>query len=112
MISYIKTGDNGIPGFVRQHKRFLSISGYVIAALYLLFSLVFSDLGLFKYFSMKSEHDHIKNEITKLDIENKSLREEVTKLKTDPDYIESIARDKLGLVKDGEKIYKFQPPHK
>lgn len=111
MTSYIKTGDNGIRNYLRQHKRQLTIAGYVVTALYLLFSLIFSDLGLLKYYSMKKDHNRLSHEISQLDSSNKSMREEVTKLKTDPDYIESIARDKLGLVKEGEKVYKFQPPN-
>ncbi|MBI5193838.1 MAG: septum formation initiator family protein [Nitrospirae bacterium] len=108
MTSYIKTGDNGFRNYLRQHKRQLTIAGYVVTAIYLLFSLIFSDLGLLKYFSIKRDHNRLSHEISQLDSSNKSLREEVTKLKTDPDYIESIARDKLGLVKEGEKVYKFE----
>ena|SRR4030066_943315 len=111
MTSYIKTGDNGIRSYLIRHKRQLTIAGYVVTAIYLLFSLIFSDLGLLKYYSMKRDHNRLSHEISQLDSSNKSMREEVTKLKTDPDYIESIARDKLGLVKEGEKVYKFQPPN-
>lgn len=108
MISYTKTVDKGILGFMRQNKRRLSIAGYIVISIYIIFSFVFSDLGLFKYFVMRGERDHLNNAISHLGSENKSLREEVTKLKTDPDYIESLARDKLGLVKEGETIYKFE----
>lgn len=111
MISYTKTVDKGVLGFMRQNKRRLSIAGYIVISIYIIFSFVFSDLGLFKYFVMRGERDHLNNAISHLGSENKSLREEVTKLKTDPDYIESLARDKLGLVKEGETIYKFEPAH-
>jgi cell division protein FtsB len=35
--------------------------------------------------------------------------EVVTRLRTDPDYIEQVAREDLGLVKPGEKVLKLPP---
>jgi cell division protein FtsB len=37
------------------------------------------------------------------------LTAEVDRLRTDPEYIEQIAREKLGLVKPGERVYKLPP---
>jgi len=37
------------------------------------------------------------------------LTAEVERLRTDPEYIEQIAREKLGLVKPGERVYKLPP---
>jgi cell division protein FtsB len=35
---------------------------------------------------------------------------EVNLLKTDPTYLETMARDKLDLMKDGETIFRIEPP--
>ncbi|MEP6955207.1 MAG: septum formation initiator family protein [Chthoniobacterales bacterium] len=35
---------------------------------------------------------------------------EVTLLKTDPTYLETIARDRLDLMKAGETIFRMEPP--
>jgi cell division protein FtsB len=35
---------------------------------------------------------------------------EVNLLKTDPVYLETIARDRLDLMKDGEIIFRLEPP--
>lgn len=94
--------------YYKQHKKMFYIAGVGIVSSYLLLSLVFSDLGLFKYFSMKGEYKRIKKDISRLKTENEGLRGEVDSLKKDPDYIEALARKRLGLVKDGELIYKFQ----
>lgn len=96
--------------YFRQHKKMFSITGIGIISSYLLLSLIFSDLGLFKYFSMRGEYNRIKRDISRLKVENKRLRGEVDALKTDPDYIEALARERLGLAKDGEIIYKFPGP--
>ena len=41
---------------------------------------------------------------------NKRLEEELEKLKNDPLYLEKVAREKLGLAKEGEIVYKVLPP--
>ena len=35
---------------------------------------------------------------------------EVNLLKTDPSYLETIARDRLDLMKEGETIFRLEPP--
>ncbi len=76
--------------------------------MYLLVSFLFYDIGFLKYLNMRSEYNRISADIRRLKEENKNIREEVKSLKTDPDYIEAYAREKLGLVKEGEIIYRFQ----
>lgn len=41
---------------------------------------------------------------------NRELREELKRLKNDPVYLERVARQKLGLAREGEVIYKVVPP--
>ena len=38
------------------------------------------------------------------------LEEEVRLLKDDPVYLEKVAREKMGLIKEGEVIYKITSP--
>lgn len=40
--------------------------------------------------------------------ENAKLTEEKYLLEEDPAYLEKVARDKMGLVKDGEMIYRIE----
>ena len=42
--------------------------------------------------------------------ENEALLEEKRRLEEDPAYFERYAREKFGIIKDGETIYKFIPP--
>jgi len=37
---------------------------------------------------------------------NEVLKEEIQRMKQDPDYMEKKAREKLGIVKKGEIVYK------
>ena len=99
---------NRVSGFIRRHKKIFLTAGAIIISSYLLLSFMLSDLGIIKYISMKGEFNRIQNEVSRLDAENKKLMEEVEGLKTDPDSIEALARQNLGLAKEGEIIYKFQ----
>ncbi|MBL8014249.1 MAG: septum formation initiator family protein [Candidatus Omnitrophica bacterium] len=54
-----------------------------------------------------AEYEHQIVELTK---KNVALKEEKRLLKDNPDYLEKVARERMGLVKDNEVIYKFVPP--
>ena len=45
--------------------------------------------------------------IHKLKKNNQKLLEEIKRLRTDKEYIESVARKELGLIKDNEIFYRF-----
>lgn len=39
---------------------------------------------------------------------NARLKREIDLLKKDPEYVEKVARDKLGYAREGETIYRFE----
>ncbi len=96
----------------KKNKRWMYFGIAGIVSIYVLISFLFSDLGFIKYIKMNREYNRINENIKRLQEENKSIREEVKSLKTDPDYIEAYAREKLGLAKEGEIIYRFEDGNK
>lgn len=56
---------------------------------------------------LNKEIGQLKQRIDVLEEENKGLKEELEAMKSDPEYIESLARKELGLIKPGETKYKF-----
>lgn len=48
------------------------------------------------------------NEITEK--ENRELKEEVLLLRDDPGYIEQVARQDLGMVREDDRVYRFVSP--
>ncbi|HCI45516.1 MAG TPA: hypothetical protein DE315_08320 [Candidatus Omnitrophica bacterium] len=46
--------------------------------------------------------------IAELQRRNDELKEEKQRLIEDPVYLERVARERMGLVRDGEKIYKME----
>jgi len=85
-----------------------------------LFALLVHDVfGPHGYIAMRrtqKEIDQIREQIVKMNDENKSLTEEVASLKSDPKSIERIAREEMGLARPGEMIFKIpdtvKPPSK
>jgi cell division protein FtsB len=48
--------------------------------------------------------------IKELEAKNARLEREKHMLETDPEYVEKVGREKMGLIRPGEKVYKMAPP--
>jgi len=75
----------------------------------LLFSFFFGEMGWMQFLKMKSTLRQNQQEIDVLRNDNNALIKEIDALKTDPLYIERLARERLGLIKKGEVTYEFYP---
>ena len=76
--------------------------------------LVASAFGVFTFYPAWNRRDELaaklESEQARLAAEQllqKQRAREVTLLQTDPEYVEMIARDKLGVMKPGETIYRL-----
>ncbi|MFA5260260.1 MAG: septum formation initiator family protein [Candidatus Omnitrophota bacterium] len=58
---------------------------------------------------LKQKNLDYDREIRQLKDLNKKLVEEKRRLEEDPLYLEKVAREKMGLIKEGEVIYKILP---
>ena len=82
----------------------------ILLALYLLASYTQGEMGQVKNFRMKAQDNALTEEIATLRQDNASLMRDVHALKTDPACIERIARDELGLARQGEIVYYYDKP--
>jgi cell division protein FtsB len=90
-------------------KKFLIVAG-ILLAIYFIVTRVMGEMGLVKYYRMKTQYYALTEEIAKLKQDNVRLRKDVDSLKNDPAYIERVARDKLGLARPGEIVYYYGQP--
>src|SRR5512143_3901023 len=72
----------------------------------------FGEKGILGLLRLRKEVTRIKEINSRLEEENQKLKEEVKRLQSDKRYIEEIARKELGMVREREIIYRFDPPPK
>lgn len=80
-------------------KKFLCILGITaILALFL--------PGYIKLIKLRARNEELQVKIMELKRECAQYLSEIQKLKTDPLYVEKLAREKMGVVRKGEILYK------
>jgi cell division protein FtsB len=84
----------------------LLLAGLGAAAL---LTLTYGGQSLARVWHMKHEVESLEREIATLRSETGRLTAVVHRLRTDPDFIEQVAREDLGLVKPGERVLKLPP---
>ena len=66
--------------------------------------------GYTKLQDLKEKNKSLDENIRKLHMENTLLQSEIIRIQKDPLYQERIVRDKMGVVRKGEVLYKIEPP--
>ncbi len=62
--------------------------------------------GYSELHKLREENEQLGRRIVLLEEHNDQLKEELQKMKQDPDYVEKRAREKLGVIKEGEIVYR------
>lgn len=70
---------------------------------------ILSEDGLPRYRKLRDQLEHVTAENARLSrqIQKRSL--EVDALRKDPEAVERLARDELGMIRDGEIVFQFAP---
>ena len=58
---------------------------------------------------LKQKNLDYKKQIEQLQQKSAELKEEKRLLENDPVYLEKVAREKMGLIREGEVVYKITP---
>jgi len=85
----------------------LIVGSIFLAMLILLGLIVFSDNGFLELNHLKEEHTRIVQQNLHLTKKNYHLYRTIKRLKTDPSYVEHIARRELGMVGTHQIIFKL-----
>lgn len=93
------------PTPISKHKNIFIIIGATLCVVFLL--LYFSPCGIQRYFEVREKLTLINSELDELKLKNQELTEEITLLKTDTNYVEKIARQKLGMLKRNEILFEI-----
>src|SRR5512136_551582 len=79
----------------------------VLIILFVGFFIVFGNRGLLDNQRLKEKLSELRAENARFEAVNHSLKREVVLMREDLRYIESVARNELGMVKRGDSIYRF-----
>ena len=71
--------------------------------------LAYGGQSLARVVQMKREVESLERDIASLREETGRLTKTIDRLRSDPEYIEQLARESLGLVKPGDKVLKLPP---
>jgi len=91
-------------------KQGILFSIAIFLLLSLFFFIIISEHGLADLIFLKKERDRLVDDNERLRQNNLSISVEIDRLQNDPEYIENIARQELGMVGEGEIILKPQNP--
>ena len=78
-----------------------------IAAILAVFCIVFLP-GYSRMQKLREKNEEYQQRIELLEANNIELKNELFKMEQDPEYLEKRAREKLGIVKEGEILYRKQ----
>lgn len=71
--------------------------------------MIASDSGLPRLEQLRRERDRLDERVSRSSEDIRRLRAEVERIKSDPSHIERVARDELGLVRQTEIVFQFDP---
>ena len=74
----------------------------------LVFVVLFSENGVFDYIKLKQQINVVDASIKRLEDENVVLKGKINRMQNDDRYLEDVAREKYGFIREGEKVYRIE----
>jgi cell division protein FtsB len=82
--------------------------GLLVLFLALVFVVFFSENGVLDYIKLRQQITTVDMSIKKLESENVVLRAKIDRVQSDDRYLEDLAREKYGFIREGEKVYRVE----
>lgn len=94
---------------VKENKK----ASAIVAGAFLLFLYVlFNSNGVVARIRLEMQKSEIQEKIRVAEEQQKKLKDQSKALDGDPKAIEKVAREKYGMVRENEKVYKVTPKNK
>lgn len=91
---------------IKENKRF---SVLLFGLFILLMFVLFNSNGVVQRFRLENQKKEFMEKIRLAEEEQKKLKDQSKALEGDKKAIEKVAREKYGMVREGEKVYKVTP---
>ena len=102
-----KRGSTGFWGDLFERLPFV---GAFLVMSVLAGTMFFNSDGLPLYFQMRETRQYLAEQIKQLEAINAAAQEDITRIQRDPQRLEELARNRLGMVRQGEVVYQFVEP--
>lgn len=89
---------------LRWRKSFL---GLILGGFILIWFLFLDTYSLYTRINLGNKKEELESETQKLRKENEELKKQIRQIRTDSNLVKKIAREKYGMRKPGEKLYKI-----
>jgi len=90
-------------------KPLLRLVFYVAMLFVISWILLWGENSFLRTWNMGRRVQALEKEMKELQTINEELKQENQRLKSDPKAAEKVAREKFGLTKEGEKVFRFIP---
>lgn len=93
----------------KKFFRYLALTLLIVVLMSLLGDIFFGQFSLQENRKLETLIDGKEDELANIVEENEALKDEIILLKNNDEYVEHIARENLGLIKEGEEYIDEQP---
>ena len=94
---------------VKKFLRYLALVLLIIFLVSLIRDIFFGQFSFQENEKLETLIDKKEDELIKISEENETLKDEIKLLKNNDEYVEHVARENLGLVKEGEEYIDEEP---
>lgn len=91
---------------IKENKRATAI---VVGAVMLFLYVFFNSSGILQRLKLEMQKKEVQEKIQTAEEEQKKLKDQSKALDGDPKAVEKVAREKYGMVRENEKVYKVAP---
>jgi cell division protein FtsB len=97
-----------ITAWCKQQFKKRSVLVTLLIGLPLTMFILFSNKGVLKRLSLEAEKRSMEEKVQAAQHEQQELQEQSKALDSDPRAIEKVAREKYGMIREGETVYKIR----
>ncbi len=90
---------------ISQKMALILLVGFLV---FIIMVFTISDVGFINIWKAQQKLNKMKNEIGRLEEENKLLENSIESLINDPFALEKIAREKYGYINPGDKVFRIK----
>jgi cell division protein FtsB len=94
---------------VKKFFRYLALVLLLVILISLIRDIFFGQFSFQENEKLETLIDKKEDELIKISEENETLKDEIKLLKNNDEYVEHVARENLGLIKEGEEYIDEEP---